>query len=191
MRVQLRSVARAGQTGQNSYTIAIGTNAGQTGQASQSIAIGLEAGRDYQQGRAVAIGKGSGTFTQGLNAVALGDGAGYRSQGQYAVAIGSKAGDNNQSEYSIILNASGVELDSYEANTFVVKPVRRVSNISANVLGYTSNGEIVDHRSLTLSDNLVTVTGSLQVNGNIHASGNLVTLGIQNLVVDDPIIASW
>jgi hypothetical protein len=57
--------------------------------------------------------------------VALGGSTGDN-QGEYSIAIGYNSGDSTdpQANNSIILNATGANLNSNVANTFVVKPIR-------------------------------------------------------------------
>ncbi len=78
----------------------------------------------------MAIGYQAGRENQGDNAVAIGAQAGETAQGDAAVAIGRQAGQTSQANNSIILNATGSALDQTTANTFTVKPVRAVANVT-------------------------------------------------------------
>jgi recombinational DNA repair protein RecR len=94
------------------------------------VAIGVQAGQDSQSLSAVAIGSQAGESNQGQYAVAMGDLAGKSNQGIAAVAIGALAGETSQGNNSIIINATNVALDQTAANTFTVKPVRAVTNVT-------------------------------------------------------------
>ena len=155
---------------------------------SRTIAIGSKAGHFEQQTDSIAIGTGAGEISQNLSAIAIGYNAGSNNQGANTIAIGSLAGTNSQPENSIILNASPEALEAFESNTLHIKPIRHVADLAANVLGYTANNEIVDHTVMTMAPNLVSIDGSLRVSGNISADGNFVAVGVENLIVDDPII---
>ena len=155
---------------------------------SRTIAIGSKAGHFDQQTDSIAIGTGAGEISQNLSAIAIGYNAGSNNQGANTIAIGTMAGTNSQPENSIILNASPEALEAFESNTLHIKPIRHVADLEANVLGYTANNEIVDHTVMTMAPNLVSIDGSLRVSGNIRADGNFVAMGVENLIVDDPII---
>jgi len=136
----------AGQTSQAQDAIAIGRDAGKTSQGEIAVAIGHLAGNASQGNAAVAMGAGAGTNTQGLHAVAIGTDAGATTQGNRAVAIGYLAGsiaqgtaavaigyyagELNQGNNSIIINATDTSLQQTTANTFTVKPVRAVANVT-------------------------------------------------------------
>jgi hypothetical protein len=102
------------------------------------VRIGSNTGNSGQGANAVAIGRNSGALNQGANAVAIGQLAGYGAQGRDAVAIGSGAGHVNQGNNSIVINATGGNLTSYEANTFVVAPIRNDTANTVNVLYYNT-----------------------------------------------------
>ena len=155
---------------------------------SRTIAIGSKAGHFDQQTDSIAIGTGAGEISQNLSAIAIGYNAGSNNQGANTIAIGTMAGTNSQPENSIILNASPEALEAFESNTLHIKPIRHVADLEANVLGYTANNEIVDHTVMTMAPNLVSIDGSLRVSGNIRADGDFVAMGVENLIVDDPIM---
>ena len=79
------------------------------------------------------------------SSVAIGAQAGLTSQGANSIAIGNNAGVTNQASNSIILNATGSTLDQTTANTFTVKPIRAVTDITGLKQLYydPSTGEIV------------------------------------------------
>lgn len=91
------------------------------------IAIGINAGANTQGNETIALGYYAGNDSQGQGAVAIGMSAGQMSQGANTVALGSFAGQVNQDNNSTVINATGTNLGSAGANTFVVKPVRQVS----------------------------------------------------------------
>ena len=139
----------AGYENQNSNSIAIGNSAGTVIQDIESVAIGDNAG-SQQSSFAVAIGYYSGYGYQNQGAIAIGSNAGYSNQGHFAVAIGAGAGVNNQSSATIVLNATGIELDTVQASSFYVSPIRYDPSISTTVLQYNINtNEVV----WTIADN--------------------------------------
>jgi hypothetical protein len=105
--------------------------------------VGYQAGRTSQGISAVAMGYFAGQTNQGASTVAVGNQAGQTSQGSLSVAVGYRAGQTNQHANSIVLNASGAALDTAQASSFYVKPVRG-GNFAASALAYTSAGEIVE-----------------------------------------------
>ena len=123
-------------TGQSASSIAIGASAGRVLQGTQSVAIGKEAGKTTQSEKSVAIGPFAGMETQGDRAVAIGHNAGKDNQGDKAVAIGTNAGATNQADRSIIINATGVDLQNVQPDSFVVQPVRNFSNAAALPTGF-------------------------------------------------------
>jgi hypothetical protein len=137
----------AGRYNQRSYATAVGNNAGRTSQGSSAVAVGYGAGYTKQGVEAVAVGVSAGNTSQGTNAVAVGYGAGLLSQGTQAVAVGYAAGQNNQHDNSIVLNASGAALNTAQASSFYVAPVRG-GNFAASALAYTSAGEIVEETGM-------------------------------------------
>lgn len=135
--------ANAGISTQGSQATAVGLNSGKTNQGEGAVAIGRESGGDTQGVNGVAIGSQAGRYTQSTQSVAIGTNAGLQSQGQSSVAIGQGAGNQYQSNYSNaigylagqtnqhantnILNASGSALNSVQASSFYVKPIRNAS----------------------------------------------------------------
>jgi hypothetical protein len=130
----------SGYQNQGANAVAVGFSSGYSDQGNNAVAIGYGAAYLAQDPFAVAIGANSafnnqGTFSicigsesgnnQGNYAVALGGSTGDN-QGEYSIAIGYNSGDSTdpQANNSIILNATGANLNSNVANTFVVKPVR-------------------------------------------------------------------
>lgn len=112
----------AGNTGQQTYSLAIGYGAGQINQgfggiggtavgsyaggniqSSQATAVGYNAGKNNQGTSAVAVGRDSGQEYQGTQAVALGGGTATYNQGQGAIAIGGSAGLRTQGQYAIAI----------------------------------------------------------------------------------------
>lgn len=68
----VRIGAGAGETGQQSGAVAVGSSAGAISQGANAIAIGNQAGQTGQQNCAIAIGFGAGQKMQGANAIAIG-----------------------------------------------------------------------------------------------------------------------
>jgi hypothetical protein len=137
----------AGQTSQGARAVAIGYQAGLTSQGDSAIAVGYLAGQTSQGGSAVAVGDQAGVTSQGDNAIAVGSAAGRYNQANYTVALGYFAGETNQHANSIVLNASGSALNTAQASSFYVKPVRG-GDIAASALAYTSAGEIVEETGM-------------------------------------------
>jgi hypothetical protein len=137
----------AGLTSQGGAAVAIALQAGKSNQGNASVAVGLRAGEFNQAAESVAIGKDAGNTSQGTNATAVGVQAGKTSQGSLSVAVGYRAGQTNQHANSIVLNASGTALNTAQASSFYVKPVRG-GNFEASALAYTSAGEIVEETGM-------------------------------------------
>ena len=177
----------AGQS-QNQYAIAIGFEAGKNTQGTFSVAIGYQAGLDSSSTGNVAIGYQAGEFTQGLGSVAIGSSAGSTSQNSYAIAIGFQAGQNTQGTYSvaigyqagqanqhansIILNASTSAVNSGQASSFYVKPVRNVTN--SNFMLYDSTNSELTYFS---SSNYIT-GGNLATDIGFTTSGTITSGGL-------------
>jgi cytoskeletal protein CcmA (bactofilin family) len=113
------------------------------------------------------------------NSIAIGIEAGEMGQGANALAIGYQAGKTDLHSNTIVLNASGQELNTGGTDRLYVKPIRRTTTESSNVLTYTDSGEIIENPSLkispegdtTLSSNL-TVSGETALSSNLTVSGN-------------------
>ena len=121
--------------------IALGKNAGKTSHGTRAIAIGEDAGETSQGGNAIGIGTDAGKSTQGSASIAIGASAGQTNLGPNSIAIGASAGTTNQATGSIIINATGGALENTINASFVVKPIRALSN--ANYLKYNvDTGEI-------------------------------------------------
>jgi hypothetical protein len=84
------------------------------------------AGRSGQQTTSVAIGNEAGNTSQSDRSVAIGNQAGKTNQGSASVAIGNYAGQSNQHTQTIILNSTGNTLNSQQADSFYVKPIRNI-----------------------------------------------------------------
>ncbi len=131
----------AASNGQGNYSIAIGSGAGYES-GNFSVAIGTNAGlRVGQYG--IAIGEKAGTIvSSAIGQGAIGIGANCRADGLHSIAIGRFAGlGAGVANNVIIINATGSNLSSNVANTFIVKPIRNAN--TTNVLYYNSTtGEI-------------------------------------------------
>ena len=166
---------QAGQSFQKTGATAIGTSAGSDNQASYAVAMGYLAGATSQGYTALAIGTSAGLLNQKAAAVAVGRDAGTSNQGSYAIAVGEKAGYSSQHNNSIVLNATGVALNTAQASSFYVKPVRG-GNFAASALAYTDTGEVVEETNMHFTTSgyvgigVVSPTYELQVSGNIYAS---------------------
>ena len=125
----------AGANNQGSQTVALGQYAGRINQGNTSIAIGQNAGANGQANLsvngAIAIGTSAGEQLQGNATVAIGILAGYASQGAESIAIGNRAGVTNQHTNTVIFNATGATLDSTQANSLFIKPIRDVTGNAA------------------------------------------------------------
>ena len=146
----------AGETSQGSYATAVGSEAGRTSQGALATAVGYFAGETSQGASATAVGLGAGRSYQGANAVAVGDGAGAASQGDFAVALGYLAGYATQHDNTSILNATGLALNTAQASSFYVAPVRDSYNaaflrydVTSKEITYTA--PIVASGTITLS----------------------------------------
>jgi len=115
-------------------TIFIGPYAGNASGNSGGIAIGPFAGDLNHGDDAVALGNRAGTTTQGSRAVAIGSYAGSNNQGNSSIAIGAFAGKTTQHANTIIISSIGTlgsELNSTQANSLFVKPIRDVTGNAA------------------------------------------------------------
>ena len=180
--------SNAGNAGQQPNAIAIGFEAGKNTQGTFSVAIGYQAGLESSSTGNVAIGYQAGEFTQGLGSVAIGSSAGSTSQNSYAIAIGFQAGQNTQGGYavaigyqagqtnqhanSIILNASGSVLNSGQASSFYVNPVRNLTN--SNFMLYDSTNSELTYFS---SSNYIT-GGNLATNIGFSTSATITSGGL-------------
>jgi hypothetical protein len=135
----------AGITGTNS--VALGREAGRisSGGGSHSIAIGYQSAYQLGNANVIAIGATASYSSPNQESISIGREAGYGNLGTNSIAIGAFAGRTNQANNSIVLNATGANLNQTTANTFTVKPVRQVSDVTGlHQLYYDSTtGEIV------------------------------------------------
>jgi len=130
--------------GQGEAAIAIGAAAGYSTQGAYAVALGYTAGQYAQSSFGVAIGYYAGNYNQGFNAIAIGSNAGSNTQEQFAIAIGAGAGQNDQSTCTIVLNATGFELNTVQASSFYVAPIRYDSTVTTSFLQYnTVTNEVV------------------------------------------------
>ena len=132
--------------------VKIGENAGQSGQEAFAVAMGSNAAAINQGTNAVAVGHLAGQSGQGAFAVAMGSNAAAINQGTNAVAVGRLAGHTNQAANSIVINATGVEVNNPTPSTCVIQPVRG-GNITASALAYTSTGELVEETNVHFDTN--------------------------------------
>jgi hypothetical protein len=134
----------AGFSTQGPYGVAMGAGAGGLSQGSAAVAIGVASGQNNQGSNAVAIGASAGQNNQGSNAVAIGVAAGQTNQESNSIAIGAGAGQNDQSTCTIVLNATGFALNTIQASSFYVAPIRYDSTVTTSFLQYnTTTKEVV------------------------------------------------
>ena len=139
--------SNAGIISQGDYGIGIGNQAGKERQGTNGVAVGFVAGKTDQGQQAIAIGTAAGSTTQGDAAVAIGHLSGQSAQGSSAIAIGYAAGSTNQHANSIVLNATGTALQTIQASSFVVKPIR--SATMTTILGYdAASGEVTHNAAI-------------------------------------------
>ena len=170
----------AGQTVQGNSAVAVGRDAGTTSQGAAAVAVGYLAGATTQGIQTVAVGCEAGRYNQSTQAVAVGYQAGLNAQGDYAIAVGTYAGQYNQHDNSIVLNASGAGLNTAQASSFYVKPVRG-GNIAASALAYTSAGEIVEETNVHFNASGNVGIGTASPNEKLHVEGS-IELGPQHSV---------
>jgi hypothetical protein len=168
---------KAGCNNQGVNAVAVGNSAGQTSQGGSAVAVGYLAGATSQGSQAVAVGYLAGQTSQGANATAIGRDAGRFNQGSNALALGYAAGYTSQHANSIVLNASGSALDTAQASSFYVKPVRG-GNFAASALAYTSAGEVVEETNVHFdtSGNVGVGTASPGYTLDVHGTSNVGAL---------------
>ena len=161
-----------------------------------AVAVGYLAANTSQDFQAVAIGFSAG-FKQANYAVALGSLAGYgnagaNTQGANSIAIGYQAGYNISHANTIILNGSGQILDSTQANSLFVKPIRNTP--TANYIFYEpTTGEISYSTTPPGSGNAAGLPTQIQFNtaNVLNASANLTfDTATNNLVVTGNIVGT-
>ena len=154
----------AGLFSQGAESVSVGNQAGYTSQGPFSVAVGWQAALTNQNNNATALGGVAGKIGQFQYATAVGFQAGEISQGSSAVALGYLAGQTNQHDNSIVINGTGLALNSTQASSFFVNPVRNVTAAS-NVLSHiTASGEIISYSSVSLDD-----VGNMVVTGDVTA----------------------
>ena len=154
----------AGSNNQGSDAVAVGVAAGRTSQGTNAVAVGNAAGSNNQGDYAIAVGNSAGRTSQGGSAVAVGGGAGRDNQGSAAIAVGVKAGQISQHDNSIVLNATGAALNTAQASSFYVKPVRG-GNFAASALAYTSAGEVVEETGVNFDSSGTLIATLAQIAG--------------------------
>ena len=150
----------SGLNTQGQNAVAVGNSAGLVFQGTSAVAVGTYAGLTSQANDCVAVGISAGQTSQGIRAVAVGSLAGNTGQGADAIAIGRMAGQTNQHNNSIVLNASGTALNTAQASSFYVKPVRG-GNFAASALAYTSAGEVVEETAMNFDANGIVGIGGV------------------------------
>jgi collagen type VII alpha len=105
--------------------VAIGNYSGQIHQGQHSISIGFQSGFKDQNSYAIAIGEQSGKHGQGAYSVAIGYKAGFKSCQSFSNCIGFRTEANH--ENTNVINASNTSLESTQANSTFIKPIRKVN----------------------------------------------------------------
>ncbi len=123
------------QNSQGPACVAIGNRAGRDNQSNSDgvgacVAVGHYAGNKDQAGGGIAIGSHAGEDGQGVYSVAIGGAAAETNQGDHSVCIGHKSGQTTCHDNCIMLNASGAATASAAASSFLVKPIRSLTNPS-------------------------------------------------------------
>lgn len=122
--------------------VVIGANAGNINTDNYSVTVGAYASPNagqYTVTIGANAGAGGGNFSAKTNDYAVCIGA-------FAGRSGSNVGNSPVATNSITINATGSNLASGNANTFVVKPIRNTSNI--NILMYNSNSGEISYANL-------------------------------------------
>ena len=184
----------AGQFEQGSNAVAMGIYAGNSNQGIESVAIGTSAGFNNQSSFGIAIGYYAASNTQGFNAIAIGSNAGRIYQGDYAVAVGALAGYANQSTCTIVINATGAALDTVQASSFYVAPIRYDSTVTTSFLQYnTTTKEVVWNTgtsTMTQSlipdiDNLYDIGTSTLRLRHLYVGPSSLTIGTGSISADN------
>ena len=155
--------------------MSIGHSAGTTSQGTQAVGVGKWAGQQSQNAFSVAVGSTAGSFYQGEKSTAVGYRAGRSRQGDNALALGAYAGETSQHTNSIILNATGVAKDTTNAEATYIHTLRDSTDVTANLIAYTDEGELVNYSNMIVS-NLqdLTVTGNV-IALQYYGDGGLLT----------------
>ncbi|KNC80249.1 hypothetical protein SARC_07387 [Sphaeroforma arctica JP610] len=124
-----------------------------------NVRLGRNFGSTSQGSATVAIGNSAGETNQNDNSIAIGHEAGWDSQGVDAIVIGTSAGYEDQHDNTIVLNASGSALNTEQANSICINPVRESTHAGSLVRYNESTSEmvhapidtVVDGKSLVVS----------------------------------------
>ena len=184
----------AGQTGQQAGAVGVGVNSGFFNQGSNTVALGYNAGRDTQGANSIAIGEGAGNSFQGGNSIAIGVNAGSNGQGTNSIAIGTNAAPNVQNNYTIVLNASGSNLVTAQANSFYVKPIRNAS--AGNILQYDATSGEVTYSAFSAASisngtsNVNIPAANSNITMSVNGTSNVVVVSNNSVNVQGNIIAA-
>lgn len=119
----------AASNNQGDNAVAIGTLTGSTSSGSSSVAIGNGAGNANSGSNSIAIGTSAASSNSGASSICIGDRAVIStSAGANGIFIGRLAGSSQADDNSIVLNASGSTLNTVQASSFYVKPIRNVGS---------------------------------------------------------------
>lgn len=153
--------------------VAMGTDAGSS-TAGGIVSIGRSAGRGSST-NAVSIGINSGQ-NQGANSVAIGSHAGNIGLGANSIAIGANASYTNAHANTIVINATGANLNTAQASSLYIKPIRAAT--AANVLYYdNSSGEVTQSAFAFPTYTIAGKPGSGSV-GQVISISNSVPAGL-------------
>ena len=184
----------AGETLQESNTVAIGVRAGRNNQGTKGVAIGDRAGESDQTENGISIGEKAGQSTQGSAAIAIGQQAGQSGQNNNAISIGRLAGQDRQGDYAIAIgDQAGSILQGSNSIAIGRSAARDPTQVLANTIVLNASGGdlnpiaidsvyIKNFRNSTtqytnvLSSNLTSgevITSSIVVSGsNVGLGGN-------------------
>ena len=133
----------AGTGVQGSQAVAIGALCGTTSQGTQAVAIGYTAGNATQGSQAISIGQQAGQFSQNAYSIAIGTNAGQSYQSGGSIAIGLNAGQSGQHSNTIVISAKGSVLNTGQASSCYIYPVRNLAQAPAQTLLYNNTtGEV-------------------------------------------------
>jgi hypothetical protein len=183
-------------------TIGLGYFAQMSNASEYAVGVGFQSGMFNQGGAAVAVGASAGSANQGTQAVAIGAGAQLNGSYANAIAIGYLAGNDPvgigqpQAPSSIVINATGDDLTTNIANSFVVAPVRDVSgthglyyNTTTKEISYSTIGGLVSsfstlNVSSMLTASTITTSTINFATDNIAIGSNVsITQGTRNTVL--------
>ena len=131
----------AGETLQESNTVAIGVRAGRNNQGTKGVAIGDRAGESDQTENGISIGEKAGQSTQGSAAIAIGQQAGQSGQNNNAISIGRLAGQDRQGDYAVAIgDQAGSILQGSNSIAIGRSAARDPTQVLANTIVLNASG---------------------------------------------------